>query len=156
MNILNRRANFPTFTVVGSTIKTQNNPEGFQAIGQLWQEFLSGGAGQNISHRQNSDVVALYHAYEGDATAPYHLTIGVSVAKHSEMLDEGLSCVHVPSATYEVFSLANQTGMDSAQACFTLWQHIWQQADLKRSYSIDFEVHKPDGSVEVYIAVEQN
>jgi predicted transcriptional regulator YdeE len=63
-------------------------------------------------------------------------------------------CVQVPGATYEVFRLADQSGIDSAQVCFALWQHIWQKTDLKRAYSFDFERHQPDGLIEIYIAIK--
>lgn len=152
MNILTHRVDLADFTVVGRSTKAQNNPEGFQAIGHLWQEFFSAGASQQISNRQTDDVIALYHGYEGDATAPYHLTLGAKVTEPSKEIDQ-LSCRHVPSATYEVFRLADQTGLDAAQVCITLWQHIWQQTQLKRAYTFDFEQYKTDGSVEVYIAV---
>lgn len=129
------------FNIIGIAIKTTNqNQQAQHNIGALWQRVYAENLIAQIHNRLDDEVLVIYTAYEGDYTKPYTCIIG---------------CRVIPAANYEVFTAKGQL----PESIIQTWQEIWR-SDIKRAYSIDFEIygskaHDPNNSeVEIYIGTQ--
>jgi len=97
------------------------------------------------NHKDN--IYGLYHEYESDYKGDYILCVAIE--------DDNEFSVVIPEDTkYEVFNV----NTDDEQGIFKTWNKIWkreEEGQLKRSYAHDFEKYYPDGSIEIYIAVNE-
>lgn len=124
----------PAFQVVGIQIKTDNS-KGAENFAPLWQKFYAENIQQQIPHKTDDDVIAMYCDYEGDHTKPFNFFIGCRVSK-VDILPSHLVAKHIPAAEYALFTAQGEM----PQAVGKTWMDIWQ-SDLKRAWKADFEVY---------------
>ncbi|MCE2983573.1 MAG: GyrI-like domain-containing protein [Parachlamydia sp.] len=139
--------------IMGISCKTSNAAASVD-IPKLWDKFLSENVVENIPNKVSSDVFALYCDYEGDCTKPYSLVIGCQVDP-LDTIPDGLVAKTIPSGYYAVYSAKGE----HPQAVIETWESIWQDPDLKRTYTGDYELYSPkfqEGEVEVFIAIDNS
>lgn len=123
---------------VAGTIRTNNftDPEMMKKITDLWTQVGI------LDLPEDATIYGIYHNYESDFKGDYDLTVAMSSPISTTKIT-------LPEEKYEKFSV----DPDEENGIVKSWERIWQ-ADLKRKYTFDFEKYNPDGSVEIYIAVE--
>lgn len=146
----------PSTIVVGIECRTSNLPEaGPYDIPKHWEKFYNDNILEKIPHKISLEIVALYCDYEGDYTKPYSLVIGSAVHSLDEIPD-GMVAKIIPSSSYAIFKAIGE----HPKALIESWGQIWQQADLKRTYTGDYEVYgerffsQSPQEIEIYIAIE--
>lgn len=146
----------PALSVIGITCRTSNAPaEGPHDIPKLWGKFYSEDILNRIPNRVSDEVVALYCGYEGDYTQPYSIVIGCPVSSF-DVIPEGMVAKTIPAGSYALFRAVG----DYPKSLVDTWGEIWQQSNLKRTYTGDYELYGEkfvSGSpkeVEVFIGIE--
>lgn len=123
------------FDVVGIQIKTDNS-RGAEGFAPLWQRFYAENIQQQIPHKIDDEVIAIYSEYEGDHTKPFSFFIGCRVSK-VDALPAHLIAKHIPAAQYALFTAKGEM----PQAVGKTWiESIWK-SDLKRAWKADYEVY---------------
>ncbi|MGB7128559.1 MAG: GyrI-like domain-containing protein [Candidatus Rhabdochlamydia sp.] len=151
----------PSMLVVGIECRTFNAPEaGSHDIPQHWGKFYNEDIINQIPNKVSQEVIALYCDYadaykEGDYTQPYSLVIGCPVSS-LDAVPEGMVAKIIPSGSYAVFRAVGEYPKNLLKT----WENIWQQADLGRICTSDYEIYGDkfiSGSpkeVEVFISVK--
>lgn len=147
----------PSSTIVGIECRTSNSPEAApQDIPKLWEKFYSECILDQIPNKASNEIIALYCDYEGDYTKPYSLVIGCSV-NSLNVIPKGMVAKTIPAGSYAVFKATGE----HPKALIETWGQIWQQADLQRTYTGDYEAYnekffsKSPQEIDVYIAVQK-
>lgn len=147
----------PAIRVIGIECRTSNAPEaGPHDIPKHWGKFYQEGTVGKIPNKTCNEVIALYCDYEGNYTQPYSLVIGCPVSSLDD-IPEGMVAKTIPAGAYAIF---HSTG-EHPKALIETWEQIWQQQNLDRTYTGDYEVYEDkfiSGSpkeVDVYIAIEK-
>ncbi|AWC34282.1 GyrI-like domain-containing protein [Bacillus cytotoxicus] len=120
--------------VYGKKVRTSN--QNIHSIFKLWEEFLQ--------LDLKGDVYGVYTNYESDYTGEYDLYIGTEkelVAEHKMI---------IPAGNYYVVEVDNS----NPQGVFHAWEKIWQ-SDIKRAYQTDFEFYSKDGSIKIFLSIEE-
>lgn len=125
--------------VIGIPIRTSNENGRFQReVPPLWDKFYRENLAQKIPNKVNQNLLAVYTDYEGDYTKPFTYMIGCEVSNLST-IPEGMRGIELEPSSYAVFTAKGAFPQSMMQA----WQSIWTSI-VKRSYTTDFEVYKPD------------
>lgn len=148
----------PVVRVIGISCRTSNAPEaGPQDIPKLWGRFYSQDIISRIPNKTSNEVIALYCDYEGDYTQPYSVVIGCPV-NSTDTIPEGMVAKTIPASSYAVFHAIGE----HPKALVETWGKIWQEPNLERTYTGDYEVYsekfssKSPEEIEVYIAIQEN
>lgn len=122
-------------TIYGKSTKADN--QNIEPIVALWDEVLP--------EYPQGELLAIYHTYESDEHGTYTLTIGGFVPQ------EGYETIEIESGNYyEVTPPTNDVpGVQAA------WMNIWQNPEIPRRYQKDFEWYKEDGSIQIYLSIEE-
>lgn len=145
----------PSIKVIGIECRTSNSPEaGPYDIPKHWEKFYKSDIINKIPNKTSNEVLALYCDYEGDYTQPYSLLIGCSVSSF-DVIPEGMVAKTIPTGSYAIFRAVGE----HPKSLIETWGNIWQQHDLERTYTGDYEVYgdkfsRSPQEVEVYIAIE--
>jgi len=147
----------PSMIITGIECRTSNAPEaGPHDIPKHWEKFYGEDVINQIPNKISNEVIALYCDYEGDYTQPYSLVIGCVVSSIDE-IPKGLVTKIIPASSYAVF---HATG-EHPKSLIETWKNIWQQANLARTYTGDYEMYGDkffSGSpqeIDVFIAIEE-
>lgn len=147
----------PAVTVIGIECRTSNASEaGPHDIPKHWEKFYQENTISKIPNKASNEVIALYCDYEGDYTQPYSLVIGCPVSSLDD-IPEGMVAKTIPAGAYAIF---RATG-EHPKVLIETWGQIWQQQNLDRTYTGDYEVYGDkfiSGSpkeLDVYIAIEK-
>lgn len=121
------------FTVIGLSARVRNDvPSGIAA---LWTRFDQGNLRGQVPNAIGDSVHCVYHAYEGDHSAPFVMTIGYRAPDGTDC-PEDLSRVEVPPQAVAVFEAIGS----QPETLISQWQAIWQ-SDLDRAFVADFDVY---------------
>lgn len=131
-------------TVKGVGLQTDNSPENCAVFGKVWSEFMP--IVGKISGRTNENCIGLYTDYVSDYRGKFFFLVGTEVK--DTQAQEGFTLREIPDGTYAKYHVASMDEVSS------VWQEVWK-GNLKRKYTADFEEYQPDGSVDVYIAVDE-
>ena len=143
-------------TLVGITLpeKTSNeNQQSTTDIGALWQTFMKENIVSRIPGRVGEDIYAVYYNYEGDHTKPFDYFIGVPVGNDTTV-PAGMINLEIPAGRYQHFVAKGKM----PDCMIDAWTKIWN-ADIKRSYTADYEVYGSlshdveNTEVDIFIAV---
>ena len=133
------------FAIIGLSARVRNDdPSGIAA---LWSQFYRSGVSARLAGAASGDIHAVYHAYAGDQSDPYTLTIGYRVADDAAC-PEGLSRVSIPAQSYAVFEAVGT----QPQALIAQWQTIWKSG-LDRAYIADFDTYDAENKERVTVSV---
>lgn len=147
----------PPTLIIGIDCRTSNAPEAGPQDIPMWGRFYGEDIVSRIPNKTSDEVIALYCDYEGDYTQPYSVVIGCPVSS-IETIPEGMVAKTIPASYYAVFRAIGE----HPKALIETWGNIWQQPNLERTYTSDFELYGNkfvSGSpkeVEVYIGVDNN
>lgn len=148
----------PAIQVIGIDCRTSNAPEAEpQDIPKLWRRFYGEDIVNRIPNKTSNEVIALYCDYEGDYTQPYSVVIGCAVSS-VDTIPEGMVAKTIPASSYAVFRAIGE----HPKALIETWGEIWQEPDLERTYTGDYELYNEQfflnspQEVAVYIAVREN
>ncbi len=123
--------------VIGIECRTSNTPERApHDIPLLWKRFFAEAIASKVPGKISNDIIALYCDYESDYTQEYSLVIGCPVSS-LDAIPPGLVGKNVPASPYAVFPAIGQY----PQSLIETWGVIWQQKDLERTYTGDYEVY---------------
>ncbi len=106
---------------------------------------------EQIPNKISSDIYAIYTNFEHQGlnnAGVYSCVLGASVS-HLEQIPDGLMTVQLPVSSYEIIPVPHGRPDLVGQ----VWQQIWQQDTTKRTFLADFEVYKPDGSINIWLGV---
>lgn len=142
--------------IIGIECRTSNATEaGPQDIPKLWGRFFSEDIISRIPNKISNDIIALYCDYEGDYTQPYTVVIGCRVST-SHTIPKGMVLKIIPASSYAIFQAIGE----HPKALIETWGKIWQEQDLERTYTGDYEVYnefnKFPQEIDVYVAVRKN
>lgn len=146
----------PSIVLMGIECRTSNAPDaGPQDIPKHWEKFFAENVINQIPNKTSNEVLALYCDYEGDYTQPYSLVIGCPVSSF-DVIPEGMVIKTIPAGSYALYTAIGE----HPKSLIETWGHIWQQVDLKRTYTGDYEVYGDKFSaspveVGVFIALEK-
>src|SRR5262245_31436990 len=144
--------------VAGLAIRTTNAAETSPStakIPSLWQRFMTERWGDQLeSLGALGPPIAVYSAYESDASGSYQLLVGREVPV-STKVSAPLQVVSLPDASYLVFPCPGPV----PQAVIDGWQEVWSRFGRKgaptRSYTYDFEIYVEGKPVEIWVSVDQ-
>lgn len=148
----------PAMQLIGIACRTSNTPEtGERDIPELWERLSSEEIINQIPNKTAHQVLGLYCDYEGDHTQPYTLVVGCPVSSLDHIPD-GMVGKQIPGGSYALFKAVGE----HPQTLIETWEHIWQQSDLKRTYTGDYELYTEKffsvspPEIDLYIAIEES
>jgi predicted transcriptional regulator YdeE len=135
-------------TVVGVSARTSNDdPEMYNIIGNLWKKLYEGGVNAAIKNKVNERAIGLYSDYSNDG---YCATAGCEVSKAE---NAELTVKTIPAGKYARFSVCGHMEKAVAEA----WNEIWKM-ELDRSFTADFEEYLnsdwENAEIDIYIALK--
>lgn len=104
-------------------------------LGAFWQQ-----TGPKLPQ---DTVIAMYHNYESNEEGTYDLTIGSTTQFPETEVHQTVK------QTYMIFAVPNS----NVEGVQQVWQYIWEHPEIGRSFTTDFEYYHKDGTIEVYIAI---
>ncbi|MHA1989681.1 MAG: GyrI-like domain-containing protein [Candidatus Hodarchaeales archaeon] len=117
---------------------TNENNLASKDIRTLWEKFYKENKTEKISYKKSDELIALYTEYEKDHTEPYTYYLGHRVKK-TGLKSKDLYFIVVPKGRYAVIDVFEPF----PDSIFNAWREIWD-SDLKRAYTVDFEVYGKD------------
>ena len=150
----------PAMVVLGAELRTtyQNN-ECYSAIPAFWQQQYQKNTFANIPNKVNPEVIlGIYTNYTPDfslASGQYSLIIGSPVSEVS-MIPQDMVIKKIPSSKYAVFTAQGPF----ASAIGKTWIDIWQNKNLERTFTNDFEWYDSKSTndeqsvVKIFIAIK--
>lgn len=142
---------------MGLAIRTTNAAEANPSVSKipgLWGRFTT----ERWSERLQTDAafgptIAVYSAYESDASGSYQLLVGRQV-RNSHSVAPPLQIVSVPQASYLVFRCSGPLPQAVIDGWGEVWAYFARANAPQRAYSFDLERY-PDGEpVEIWVAVQ--
>jgi predicted transcriptional regulator YdeE len=136
----------PAFTVVGRSIRTDNQKEagGNGLISPMWQQAMQEGVLENIPHRTDNNLTVVYTNYANDQNGEYTYVLGVRVSA-VDKLPEGMISVTVPAGKYAIID--SEKG-PLPEVLPKVWQRISAMPATElggqRAFKADYEVY-PEG-----------
>ncbi|HLQ59358.1 MAG TPA: GyrI-like domain-containing protein [Gemmatimonadales bacterium] len=143
--------------VVGLATRTTNITESNPSTAKiplLWGRFTKEGWSERLEKvGAFGPTIAVYSAYESDVSGSYQLLVGRQ-RRASRSVSPPLQMVAAPSGSYLVFRSAGPP----PQAVIDGWRDVWayfaRDNAPARAYSFDFEIYPDSGSVEIWVAVQ--
>ena len=139
----------------GISVRTNNKDEQSQENGKipnLWKEFFEKDLINNIKNqKESSPIFGIYSSYESDFNGEYNLTIGKEVVSEDTTLK--YKEVSIENGEYLLFKNKGQM----PNIVINTWQNIWkyfEDNNIVRKYTTDFELYKSEDEIEIYIAVK--
>jgi predicted transcriptional regulator YdeE len=153
-----------SFVVVGITARTSNAMEasGKGVIGGLWVRLRKDRLMNQIKHRADAHIVAVYSNYESDKDGEYTYTLGSKVTSLKDV-PPGMVARRTDAGEYAIFTAQ---GGPAVQLVMGLWKRIWSleksPPPLRRAYRTDYEIYlNPDADdagqrVDLYIGLKDS
>jgi predicted transcriptional regulator YdeE len=142
--------------IAGLATRTTNADEAEPSqakIGELWGRFMT----QNWAERLGQagalgPTLAVYSAYEGDASGSYQILVGRELAESSPV-PPPVQVVDIAPGQYLVFRCSGPL----PGAVIEGWRAVWaffERPDVpRRAYTADFEKYVGPERVEIWVAV---
>lgn len=141
-------ARMPEIKVVGVVIRTKYEDSAVsREIGNAWQKFHEEKVFDKIPHKsQPYRIVALYTDYDKQGNCS--LVLGAQVVQYDlETIPNGMVFKTIPAGHYALFSAQGSTKKIVPE----MWQSIWTDKKLQRTYAHDFELY--DMPLDVHNAI---
>jgi predicted transcriptional regulator YdeE len=151
----------PAFTVVGLSIRTDNQKEagGNGLIPQMWQQAMQAGVLENIPHRADNKLTVVYTNYANDQNGEYTYVLGARVSA-VDKLPQGMISVTVPAGKY---AIVDSDKGPLPEVLPKVWQRISAMPATElggqRTFKADYEVY-PEGfdwqnaQIPVYVGLQ--
>lgn len=153
----------PAMLVMGVELRTTYiNNECFKAIPAFWGKLRTENPLINIPQKDKVDpnvLLSVYTNYTPDFSLNsgyYSMIVGTPVSK-VETIPAGMVVKEIPAQKYAVFTAR---GPIASAVAKTWFEEIWQNKDLKRTFTVDFEwydeksANVEDAIVKIYIAIQ--
>lgn len=148
----------PSMIVAGSELRTTWIDNAcVQQIPAFWQEQFAKGALGAIENKVSPNtIVGMYTNYTPDfslTSGYYSLIIGAPVS--STQAQSNLVITEIPETKYAVF-----TTTGGAMGVYQTWMRIWQDNNLERAFTHDFEWYDittfgdENAAVKIYISIK--
>ncbi|MGM7684959.1 GyrI-like domain-containing protein [Cytobacillus sp. Hm23] len=147
------------FDFVGNCTRTTNKVEmtADRRIPKLWDDFYKNEVLEAITHKKNSNVLAIYTDYETNEHGAYTFALGAEV-RDNNLVPNGMESIQVPDQKYIVFTTRKGP---LPGVIIEAWEEIWKWSEQSaRAYGADFELYDeramdPNNSqVDIYICVK--
>ncbi len=115
-------------------IKKRLSNSNIAGIMQHWEDFFQGGHMQKLNNG-NSPLIAVYHNYESDVTGQYDLLIWIE-SKEITWYES----IEIAQWNYKEY----KTEWVWSEPVKKLWQEIWNDKNIVRAYTTDYEVYSWD------------
>jgi predicted transcriptional regulator YdeE len=142
------------FRVVGHLVRTSNadesDPDAARIPGQ-WGRVLGDADLMALPGRIGDEVFAVLFDYDSDERGPYSQLVGVRAAP--DTADARWDSVDVPDIPRRRYEVAGEMPL----ALISAWQQIWSDSadgSLRRSFTVDVEEHRADGTAAILVATE--
>lgn len=141
----------PVF-VVGHAIRTTNAAEasGNGLIPGLWTRVATDERLLSLPRRVDNRLYAVLFDYESDQNGAYTQVVGVGI-DDAAAVPSGVAMVGPGVEERVVFQARGQM----PAALIESWGEVWRRTadgSLERGFTVDVEVHEPDGSASLLIA----
>lgn len=136
--------------LVGFELRT-TNAEAAQTIPAFWQRLTADGALQRITGRIGDDVLAVYTHFEhaGRSNAGlYSLIVGAPVPADAAV-PAGMVRAVLPASRRAEFAVPH----GQPQQVGAVWQQVWAQDGLAKTFIADYERYGADGEIAVFVGV---
>lgn len=150
----------PAMTVIGTELRTTfKNDECYTAQPEFWQQQYNENNIAKIARKLYPDVVlGVYTNYTTDfsLTSGYYSFIIGSPVTTADTIPNGMIITEIPATKYAVFTAKGPFASAIAQT----WMEIWQNKDIKRTFTHDFEwydvqsTNDENSVVKIYIAIK--
>jgi predicted transcriptional regulator YdeE len=119
----------------------------------LWGRFLDESIAEEIPNKKpGGTVIGAYTKYESDHAGPYSLIVGLEVSS-LESIPGGMTGLVIPRGHYLVFTAQGSMPTALIDTWTSIWNYFPQESSHKRLYTADYEVHRSNERVDVYVAV---
>lgn len=156
----------PAMIIMGAELRTtyQNN-QCFTDIPAFWEQNHMNDAIAKIPNKVKPDVIlGVYTNYTSDfslTSGYYSLIIGSPVNKQADSIAQnsipnGMIIKEIPASKYAVFTAKGPFSSAIPKA----WQEIWQNKDINRTFTSDFEWYDSNSTdddnsvVKIYVAIK--
>ncbi|OFW69658.1 MAG: hypothetical protein A2977_03685 [Alphaproteobacteria bacterium RIFCSPLOWO2_01_FULL_45_8] len=126
---------------IGKIVSNQRPEE----IMSFWDDFFTQNISDQIPNQISPSLFCLYTDYEGDYRDPYKMIIGHEVASFDN-LSAGMEKREFDFEEYTHYTITGEM----PKVVMNQWQEIWNN-QLPRAYTLDFQRHNPDGSVDIFV-----
>jgi predicted transcriptional regulator YdeE len=144
------------FKAIGISVRTTNaDARAVMDLGALWNRFYSQGVSAQIPAKADNDVYAIYTDYNTDHKGAYTAIIGCKVTSLAN-IPEGMVGKQIDGGLFRRYVAKGKM----PHAVIRQWQEIWNDSEVQRKYTADFELYgakskgEADAEVEIYIAVK--
>lgn len=144
--------------IAGLAIRTTNaaeaNPQTAKIPG-VWERFMSEPWVKEMLDQIGAfgPLMAVYSAYESDASGRYQLLVGRQVRSTASVPDP-LQTVSIADGSYLVFQNAGALPQVVIDGWRAVWAYFSRPNVAPRAYTFDFEIYADGGSVEIWVAVK--
>lgn len=142
--------------VAGLATRTTNADEvqpSKARIGELWGRFTAGNWAERLGQEGAiGPTIAVYSAYESDASGSYQILIGRELAGSSSIALP-LQLVDIPPGQYLVFSCSGSLPAAVIEGWRAVWAFFERPNAPRRAYTADFETYLEPERIEIWIAV---
>lgn len=146
----------PQLTIIGIETRTINSDEmapSTAKIPALWARFVHERIAENIPNKiPEGPVIAVYAKYESDHTGPYSLVVGLEVSS-LKSIPSGMTGLTIPAGPFLVFTAQGPMPNTLIETWTAVWNHFREETKHRRLYTADYEIHRGDERVDVYVAV---
>lgn len=150
----------PAMIVMGAELRTTFKDNAcYTDIPAFWKMVEKNDIIASIPHKTSPHVLlGVYTNYTPDfsLTSGYHsLIVGVPVSSE-DVIPSGMVVKHIPSSKYAVFTAKGPF----ATAIGKAWVDVWQNKDIQRTFTNDFEWYDANSTddensvVKIYIAIK--
>jgi predicted transcriptional regulator YdeE len=150
----------PAMIIMGVELRTTYiNNECFRAIPAFWETLKKENPFTKIPYKADSDaLLAVYTNYTPDFSLKsgyYSMIVGCPVTK-VDSIPAGMVVKEIPAQKYAVFTAKGPF----VTALGKTWTEIWQNQDLQRTFTADFEKYDVQSTndensiVKIYVAVK--
>ncbi len=136
--------------VMGIELRT-SNAEALQTIAAFWQRFHAEQVLDRIPGKRSAETYAVYTHFENAGVnneGRYSLILGAAVAADAPVAP-GLTHAVLPACRRAVFAVP----AGDPQRVLEVWQRIWQITDMPKAFVADYEVYRPDGTIDIAIGL---
>ena len=133
---------------------TNKNGQSARDCGNLWNKFENEKVIDKIPDKLSTEILAVYHEYEGDHTQPFSYFIGCKVKEGTE-IPRDLSSIFIAKGDYRRIDAKGIMPDCVAEA----WKEIWR-SDIPRAFKTDFEVYDErskdwsNAEVEIFLSIK--
>ena len=143
--------------IVGLATRTTNNAASSPSAAKiplLWERFSKERWPERLEKiGAFGPTIAVYSAYESDASGSYQLLVGRQV-RDSRPVSPPLQIVSIAQGSYLAFRCSGPLPQAVIDGWRDVWAYFGRDNVPARAYTADFEIYGDAGPVEIWVAVQ--